>query len=156
VSHSLQGRVTRDKKTLESLRPQHPTLTLSSSPCSVPSSSPSSAPCFVTVLNTLLGTVLHVGEEVHMILRCPGRSPPLTTIHRDFTDLLSEYDLIDIPMTDSEYLSLLDGTDPCLYLRGIDRLDWMKRLVPLSTLSSRFSEVSFYYKRQNESYREYV
>jgi hypothetical protein len=70
-----------------------------------------------------------VGEEIHMLLQCPGLAPALDPIHRAFTVL---YDIIDIPMTHFEYLSLLLGTDPCLYLHGIDRLDWMKRLVPLS------------------------
>jgi hypothetical protein len=56
----------------------------------------------------------------------------LAPIHRNFTVLLSEYDLLDIPMTHFDYLSLLLGTDPCLYLHGIDRLDWIIRVVPLS------------------------
>ena len=67
-----------------------------------------------------------------MLLQCPGLAPALAPIHRIFSALLSEYDLIDIPMTDFDYLSLLLGTDPCLYLQGIDRLDWVTRVVPLS------------------------
>jgi hypothetical protein len=35
-------------------------------------------------------------------------------------------------MTDFEYLSLFLGADPCVYLQGIDRQDWMQRIVPLS------------------------
>ena len=67
-----------------------------------------------------------------MLLQCPGLAPALASIHRNFTALLSEYDLLDIPMTHFDYLSLLLGTDPCLYLHGIDRLDWITRVVPLS------------------------
>ena len=69
-----------------------------------------------------------------MLLQCPGLAPALAPIHRNFqvTALLSEYDLLDIPMTHFDYLSLLLGTDPCLYLHGIDRLDWITRVVPLS------------------------
>ena len=67
-----------------------------------------------------------------MLLQCPGLAPALDPIHRNFTALLSEYDILDIPMTHFDYLSLLLGTDPCLYLQGIDRLDWITRVVPLS------------------------
>ena len=67
-----------------------------------------------------------------MLLQCPGFAPALAPIHRDFTALLSEYDLLDIPMTHFDYLSLLLGTDPCLYLHGIDRLEWITRVVPIS------------------------
>jgi hypothetical protein len=35
-------------------------------------------------------------------------------------------------MTYFDYLSLLLGTDPLLYLQGIDRMDWITRIVPLS------------------------
>ena len=65
-----------------------------------------------------------------MFLQCPGLAPTLDPIHRAFNALISEYDIIDIPMTHFEYLSLLLGADPCLYLQGIDRLDWITRLVP--------------------------
>jgi hypothetical protein len=74
----------------------------------------------------------HVGEEIHMLLQCPGLRPTLSPLLRDFTDLLSAYDLIDVPMTHSEYLSLLLGTDPCTYLHGIDRLEWISSIIPLS------------------------
>ena len=67
-----------------------------------------------------------------MLLQYPGLAPALAPIHRNFTVLLSEYDLLDIPMTHFDYLSLLLGTDPCLYLHGIDRLDWITRVIPLS------------------------
>ena len=53
---------------------------------------------------------LHVGEEIHMLLQCPGLAPALAPIHRAFSALLSEYDIIDIPMTHFDYLSLLLGT----------------------------------------------
>ena len=75
---------------------------------------------------------LHVGEEIHMLLQCPGLAPVLAPIHQAFSALLSEYDIIDIPMTHFDYLSLLLGTDPCLYLQGVDRLDWITRAVLLS------------------------
>ena len=67
-----------------------------------------------------------------MLLQCPGLAPTLAPVHRSFTALLSEYDLIDMPMTDLEYLALFLGADPYVYLRGIDRQDWMQRIVPLS------------------------
>ena len=67
-----------------------------------------------------------------MLLQCPGLAPILAPLHVAFTDLLSDYDLLDIPMTDFEYLSLLLATDPCAYLQGLDRMDWLQRLVPLS------------------------
>jgi hypothetical protein len=79
---------------------------------------------------------LHVGEEVHMLLQCPGLAPTFAPVHRSFTALLSEYDLIDIPMTDFEYLALILGADPCVYLQGIDRQDWMQQIVPLSILTN--------------------
>ena len=67
-----------------------------------------------------------------MLLQCPGLTPALAPIYRTFSDLLSEYDLIDIPMTNFDYLSLLLGTDPFPYLQGTDRMDWTTRIVPLS------------------------
>jgi hypothetical protein len=67
-----------------------------------------------------------------MLLQCPGLAPALAPIYGAFSDLLSEYDLIDIPMTYFNYLSLLLGTDPFPYLQGTDRMDWITRIVPLS------------------------
>ena len=55
-----------------------------------------------------------------MLLQCPGLTPALAPIYRTFSDLLSEYNLIDIPMTNFDYLSLLLGTDPLPYLQGTD------------------------------------